>query len=195
MGIFDFFTFKTSDRLYREDVARKQKARVLATPHGLRSEFGDKQKALDEARSKSEVFLNDIEKHFGRDVKYLNPEYTGRAKYENLDRGYDRKIGVRWLSRVFTFDDCFVIDIAFSYVETNRGVRVDYIIKKNSGSKDVINDDYNPDSDDIYKTQNNSDDVFRAVRRYENHEAFVNSGHRPPDWFIQELSHRKPGTT
>lgn len=193
MGILDFFTFKSSAQLYREDMARKQKAHILATPHGLRSEFGDKQKALDESRSRSEQFLADIERHFGRDVKYLNPEYTGRSKYENIEIGYNRKLGVRWVSMYYKENDITAkIDIAFAYVETRRGVRVDYIVKKLAGGKKVVNEDYDPDADDIYKTLHNSDDSFRTVRRYENHDEFVNSGDRPPDWFIAELSHRQP---
>ena len=41
---------------------------------------------------------------------------------------------------------------------------------------------------DVYKTVNNSEEVFRRVRRYENHDAFVNSGDHPPEWFGAELA-------
>lgn len=186
-----FWTLKTESQQRAEAQARASSQRKLAVPHGLRSAFDDQQNALDKQRKQADAFLNDLEAHFGPAAKYLNPEYTGRSKFENLDTFRDRRVGVRWLSRAYTFDDCYVTDIQFAYTETKRGVRVDYIAKHLSGSKDVINEDYNPDRDDVYKTINNKDEVFRCVRRYENHEAFVNSGDHPPAWFVNELAIRK----
>lgn len=191
MAFWDFFTFKTESEVRAEALAKASKARKLAVPHGLRSAFDDQQNALNQQRKQADAFLNDLEDHFGPAAKYLNSEYTGRSKFENIDSHRDRRVGVRWLSRAYTFDDCYVTDIQFAYTETKRGVRIDYIAKKLSGSKDVINDNYDPDRDDVYKTINNKDETFRCVRRYENHEAFVNSGDHPPAWFVAELATRK----
>lgn len=187
-----FWTLKTEEQIRREKVAKQSRERKLEVPHGLRSAFDDQQNALDAKRKIADSFLNDIEAHFGDAVKYLNPEYTGRSKFENVEMRHDRRVGVRWISRAYSFEDCYVTDISFAYTETKRGVRVDYIVKHLSGDKEVVNTDYNPDRDDVYKTVSNNDEVFRKVRRYADHQDFVNSGDHPPTWFVAELAKRKP---
>jgi hypothetical protein len=173
----------------------RARARVIATPHGIRSFIDDQQLALDAVKAKTDAFITDIENHFGPAAKYLTPAYTGRSKFENVEKGVNRRIGVQWLDRVYSYDDVTATTVAFVYTETDSGVRLDYIQQRVSGPKDVINDDYNPERDDIYKTRYSFTDAFRTVRRYDNHEAFVNSGDHPPEWFLDALSHRKPTPT
>ncbi len=192
MGLGRFFTLKTSDTLAREEQEARTRKRVLETPAGLRSFIGEQQKAVDEVKAKTDAFLTDIENHFGDTAKYLTPAYTGRAKYENIESGEKRRIGVKWLDRTYTYEDCILNTIAFAYTETLTGVRVDYIHNRISGGKQAVNDNYDPAKDDIYKEQFEVVDSFRTVRRYPSHQAFANSGDHPPQWFVDSLSSRKP---
>lgn len=191
-GLPRWFTLKTERQLDREHAEAVATRRTLETPHGIRSFIDDQQKRVDEMRAKTDAFIKDIENHFGAAAKYLTPAYTGRSKYDNVETGEKRRIGIQWRDRIYTFDDCFVTTISFAYTETKTGVRVDYILRKASGPKEVINDNYDPEADNIYKTENTSDDSFRSVRRYDSHDAFVNSGDHPPTWFVEALSTRKP---
>ena len=191
-GLSRFFTLKTELQLHAEEQAARKRQAILDRPHGLRSFIGDKQKEVDAIQAKTDAFLADIEAHFGDATKYLTPAYTGRTKYENIEKSRERRIGVKWVDRAYTYADCVHTTISFAYTETSRGVRVDYILKRLSGEKKVINDDYNPDSDEIHKVQHDCDDSFRTVRRYENHGGFVDSGDHPPQWFVEALSTRVP---
>ena len=191
-AISRFFTFKTDMDLHKEECAAEVRARTLATPHGLRSFIGDQQKIVDTMKSNTEAFLTDIENHFGDAAKYLTPAYTGRTKFENIEELSRRRIGVKWVDRIYSYDDCILSTIGFVYTETVKGVRLDYVKKTISGAKEVVNDNYDPETDKVYKTQHAFDDDFRSVRRYASHDDFVSSGDKPPKWFIEALSHRTP---
>lgn len=194
-----FFSLKTSATLDREATREDLRQRTLKTPHGIRSFIGDKQKVVDEMRDQTEEFITDIENHFGDATKYLTPAYTGRSKFENIETGRNRRIAVQWVDQSYMFESATATTVSFVYTETETGVRVDYILRRVSGPKKVVNDNYKPDNykpdnDDIYQTQYDSVDGFRSVRRYESHVAFAHSNDTPPQWFIDSLSHRKPVT-
>lgn len=193
MALSRFFTLKTSETLAREEQEARERKAVLETPAGLRSFIDEQQKAVDAVRASTEAFLADIENHFGDAAKYLTPAYTGRTKFENIESGGKRRIGVKWVDRAYTYEDCVATTVGFVYTETgNDNVRVDYILNRVSGSKQVVNDNYNPEKDDIYKDQYDVVDSFRTVRRYESHKAFAESGDHPPKWFLDALSTRQP---
>lgn len=187
-----FFSLKTSDAIDIEEREARQAARVIATPHGLRSHIDERQKAVDAMRAATESFLTDIENYFGDAAKYLTPAYTGRSRFENIENGHNRRLGMKWVDMVYAAKGALNTEIIFVYTETNTGVRVDFMYSRITGAKKVINDDYDPSVDNIYKDQHDEVDTFRSVRRYASHEDFVNSGDTPPQWFVDQLSHRKP---
>lgn len=188
-----WLTLKTERQLKLEAEEAKEHRRILEKPSGIRSFIEDEQKKVDTLRATTESFIRDIEKHFGEYAKYLNPEYTGRAKYVNVEKGKNRRVGVKWVERIDTFENCIDTSISFAYTETLDGVRLDYILNRASGLKTgVINDDYSEETDEIYKNQSVETDFFRSVRRYDSHDDFVNSGDHPPKWFLAELSKRTP---
>lgn len=186
-----FFTLKTDGQILDEELATRARARKLAAPHGLRGFIQQEQQKIDRLTETTDQFLADIEWHFGQYDKYLAPTYNGQTKYENVDKGFERRFAIKWIRRNFPHGDLAVF-IAFVYTETKTdGIRVDYVYDLGDHNEQVINDNYDGDND-IYKLQSRVSDRFRSVRRFTNHTDFMATG-KLPDWFKTELdTHIKP---
>lgn len=179
-----FLTFKTSQQLEEEKRAQRHQKRIMETPTGLRSFIDDKQEQVDKLRETTDAFLSDIEAHFGEHAVYLGPAHTGRTKYENIELGAKRRIAIKWVD----FLDGAENTIAFVYTETEKRVRVDYV-----RTVEVGFDESRYSALEVFaETPNDEDETFRTVRRYDSHEAFMASGHKPPAWFIDILKQRRP---
>ena len=189
-----FWTLKTEKQIERERIASSQKAQTLAVAHGIHSGFEDQRKAIDKLQARSNAFLGDIEDHFGSDVKYLTPAYTGRSKFENIDGVSDRRFGMKWVTNTSNGNGNGLIQttIGFVYTETVRMVRLDYTMESTDGKMSILNENYDGNDINLRKDVGRDETAFRTTRRYLNHAEFKSSGHRPPPWFINALKASRP---
>lgn len=198
MGFGRFFTMKTDHQLQMEAYGQRQIERKLETPRGLTATIDAKQKEVDDLRAKSTDFLNSIEAHFGfrQTAKYLGPNYMSRSKLEDVENESKRRFAIRWRHVDYGpkgSTEAKAYEVTFVYTAIPTGVRIDYIATSSGGAtREVINDNYNPSFDDIYKELNAFDDSFRSVRRYDSHEAFATDQSAPPLWFRDFLDRYIP---
>jgi hypothetical protein len=200
MSIFSFLprlTLKSASTLAKEESKAKEVARLLGDSNrcGINSVIAQKQSEVDEYAKRVAGFLNDVELHFERFGigRYLSKEFTVYTKFEEPTDNSPRRLGLKWFGEC-TGDDnlSLIFSIAFSYIESENGIRIDYVGLitaarwSDKGNRKEINDNYDPDMDNIYVKKSNYVDKSQSTRVFKTHEDFMKAG-SVPAWFIEML--------
>lgn len=201
MGILDFFTFKTSNQLYREEHESRMAGAIRKNAKGFDAFITDKQDEVDALKARVSGFLADVESHFnaGGVAEYLSPSFNPTVKFEDLKAGV-RRMGLKWK----VTEDDLDITIAFAFVEKQGEVRCDYIFESDipfhadvfgndtKNSRMVINDRYIGLRDEEFRRKEMYKDDFRSMRSYDTYQDFQDSKLGPPKWFSEMLKARIP---